>query len=79
MRFGIFFKRWRQRLRMAVAQQSGTCMLSAIVDPSAAAGAPEPGPATDAGGRRLAPSQRPWWESDSRFAERFHSVDESSE
>jgi cytochrome c oxidase assembly factor CtaG len=46
---------------------------------SAAAGAPEPGPATDAGGRRLTPSQRPWWESDSRFAERFHSVDESSE
>jgi cytochrome c oxidase assembly factor CtaG len=46
---------------------------------SAAAGAPEPGPGADSPGRRLAPSQRPWWESDARFAERFHSVDDNSE
>jgi cytochrome c oxidase assembly factor CtaG len=40
---------------------------AALAATAAPGGAPEPGAA--------APPQRPWWESDARFADRFHSVD----
>lgn len=37
------------------------------------------GGATDEGGRPVSPAQRPWWESDPRFAERFQPVDDSAD
>ena len=37
------------------------------------------GGAADEGGRPVSPAQRPWWESDPRFAERFQPVDDSAD
>jgi cytochrome c oxidase assembly factor CtaG len=47
---------------------------AALAAAAAATGTDDPGPGADQAARGTA--QRPWWESDARFADRFHAVDD---
>jgi cytochrome c oxidase assembly factor CtaG len=58
----------------AAAAAAGSAPTAGTAAVAVATGSDQGRPATPQTGR--APAQRPWWESDPRFTERFHGVDE---